>query len=300
MTRPMIGALIVNKDKGMTSHDTVSVVRRLLKMRRIGHTGTLDPMATGVLILLLGTATRLTRFLKGLDKSYRAVIRLGETTATYDTESDILERRPVDVHREQIEKALDAFRGPIMQVPPMYSAIRVEGKRLYELARKGESVDVKPRSVTIERLEIVAWSPPDLTLDVRCSAGTYIRSLAHDIGQALGCGGHLRRLTRTANGPFTLSESYTVDALYRLHQHGRFHEAHLTPSQVLRFLPRVTLTDDQAWAVRHGQRLQLSLDADRSYVRACTEGGTLISVIKQVDTHLWQPKVVLPNPDDET
>lgn len=296
----MIGALIVDKEKGMTSHDTVSVVRRLLKMRRIGHTGTLDPMATGVLVLLLGPATRLTRFLKGLDKSYRAVIRLGETTATYDTESEVLERRPVDVTREDIEKALPPFRGDIMQTPPMYSAIRVQGKRLYDLARKGESVEVEPRPVTIHRLEIVRWVPPDLTVNVRCSSGTYIRSLAHDVGQALACGGHLYRLTRTANGPFTLDESHTVDALYRLYQHDRFDEARLTPSQALRFLPKVALGEDQAWAVQHGQRLALNLETDSPYVRACTESGTLISVMKQVDTHLWQPKVVLPIESDET
>lgn len=295
----MIGALIVNKEKGMTSHDTVSVVRRLLEMRRIGHTGTLDPIATGVLVLLLGPATRLTRFLKGLDKSYRAIIRLGETTTTYDTESEVLERRPVNVNREDIEEALRAFRGDVMQVPPMYSAIRVKGKRLYELARKGESVEVKPRPVTIGRLDIVKWSSPDLTLDVRCSSGTYIRSLAHDFGQVLGCGGHLHALTRTANGPFTLAESYTVDALYRLHQQGRFEEARLTPSQVLRFLPRVILSEDQAWAAQHGQRLTLDLTTDSPYLRACTEEGTLVSVMKRVDTDLWQPKVVLPTQNDE-
>jgi tRNA pseudouridine55 synthase len=296
----MIGALIVNKDKGMTSHDTVSVVRRLLKMRRIGHTGTLDPMATGVLILLLGPATRLTRFLKGLDKTYRAVVRLGEITATYDTESEVLEHRPVDVTRGDIEKALTAFRGRIMQTPPMYSAIRHKGKRLYDLARKGESVDVKPRPVTIEQLEIVNWASPNLTLNVRCSSGTYIRSLAHDIGQALGCGGHLYALTRTANGPFTLDESHTVDALYRLHQRNRFDEARLPPSQTLRFLPKAVLNEDQAWAVRHGQRLALDFDTESAFLRACTAKGTLICVLKRVDTHLWQPKVVLPIRQNES
>ena len=296
----MIGALIVNKDKGMTSHDTVSVMRRLLKMRRIGHTGTLDPMATGVLLLLLGPATRLTRFLKGLNKSYRATVRLGETTPTYDTESEVLERLPVEVSREDIEETLHAFQGRIMQTPPMYSAIRVKGKRLYDLARKGESVDVKPRPVTIERLEVVNWTSPNLVLTVHCSSGTYIRSLAHDIGQALGCGGHLNALTRTANGPFTLDESYTVDALYRLHQRNRFGEAKLTPSEVLKFLPKVSLNEDQAWAVHHGQRLTLDLDTESAFLRACAYDGTLISVMKRVDTHRWQPKVVLPTRNDET
>jgi tRNA pseudouridine55 synthase len=269
-------------------------------MRRIGHTGTLDPMATGVLILLLGPATRLTRFLKGLDKTYRAVVRLGEITATYDTESEVLEHRPVDVTRGDIEKALTAFRGRIMQTPPMYSAIRHKGKRLYDLARKGESVDVKPRPVTIEQLEIVNWASPNLTLNVRCSSGTYIRSLAHDIGQALGCGGHLYALTRTANGPFTLDESHTVDALYRLHQRNRFDEARLPPSQTLRFLPKAVLNEDQAWAVRHGQRLALDFDTESAFLRACTAKGTLICVLKRVDTHLWQPKVVLPIRQNES
>ncbi len=288
----MIGIFNVNKPLHATSHDVVNVMRRLTGVRRIGHTGTLDPLATGVLVLLVGPATRLARFLTGATKSYRAVIRLGGTTATYDAEGEILEHRPVRVDQAAIAAALDDFRGELAQIPPMYSAIKIKGQPLYKLARRGEEIARPARQVTIHELELLAWESPDLTVRVRCSAGTYIRSLAHDLGAALGCGGHLRSLIHTSVGQFQLADSYTLDELSALAAENRLHEALLPPQTILSALPVVTLTPQQIVDVRYGRQITLVAAPDVAQVQGHNDRGELVALLVPVREH-WRPNLVL-------
>lgn len=297
----MIGVLNINKPYRKSSHDVVQSVRRIMDIRRVGHTGTLDPLATGVLVILVGPATRLTQFIVGADKVYHAVIRLGVTTTTYDEEGEVASRAPAsvmdNVDRAAIEAALPAFEGEIAQVPPMYSAVRVQGRRLYELAREGQEVERAPRRVTIYRLEIASYEAPDLTLDLRCSSGTYVRSLAHDLGQTLGCGAYLRDLTRTAVGPFRLEESHTLDQLHALAQEQRLDEALRPPQAALYDMPGVQLTPAQERAVRYGQSIALPPTPERaeaSHLQAEDAEGRLVAVLIPVDEGRWRPTLVLP------
>ncbi|MGC9349724.1 MAG: tRNA pseudouridine(55) synthase TruB, partial [Anaerolineae bacterium] len=258
----MSGVLIVNKPAGLTSHDVVNVVRRLVGTRKVGHTGTLDPMATGVLVLLIGAATRLSRFAGATQKRYSAVLRLGQTTTTYDADGEITDERPVDVNLEQVENVLHEFQGDIQQVPPMYAAIRVNGKRLYELAREGKRVERQPRPVTVQRIEILNWHRPELELDIVCSPGTYVRSLAHDLGQRLGCGAHLTTLTRIANGPFTLEDSFTLDDLRALAAKDQLASALLPPYVVLSKMPVTVVSRSEEQAIRYGQQVSVSTTSE--------------------------------------
>ncbi|MDE3090508.1 MAG: tRNA pseudouridine(55) synthase TruB, partial [Chloroflexota bacterium] len=207
------GILNVNKPAGMTSHDVVSVVRKFSRVKRVGHAGTLDPMATGVLLVCLGQATRVVEYLTDHDKKYRARVRLGIETDTYDATGAVVAQRAVTATREQIETALRGFIGKISQQPPAYSAIKQKGVPLYKLARQGKEVETAPRPVEIFSIDLRAVELPDVELDVHCSKGTYIRSLAHDLGEKLGCGAHLTALTRTASGHFTLDDAHTLDEL---------------------------------------------------------------------------------------
>ncbi len=211
---PVSGFLNVNKPTGLTSHDVVARARRSLGIKKIGHAGTLDPLADGVLVLCLGSATRLSEYVMQSSKRYRARVRLGMVTDTYDAEGRILREQAADhITRAEVEQALAYFLGDIEQVPPMYSAIKQGGRKLYEMARAGEEVERQARRVTISSLTISAWQPPELTLDVTCSAGTYVRSLAYDLGERLGVGAYLSGLTRTASGGFTLDQAVPLDVL---------------------------------------------------------------------------------------
>lgn len=209
----MDGILVIDKPVGPTSHDVVAEVRRLLDERTVGHTGTLDPMATGVLPLVLGHASKIARYLSGGDKTYRATLRLGVETTTLDAEGEVTSARPVVATRAEVEAALATFVGAITQLPPMYSAKKVDGKRLYELARKGVEVEREPKSVTIHRITLVDYVLPDVTVDVHCSAGTYVRVLAKDLGDRLGCGGHLKQLRRVQAGPFSIDAAVSLEVL---------------------------------------------------------------------------------------
>ncbi len=318
----MRGLFNVNKPLGMTSHAVVAAVRRIAQTRRVGHAGTLDPRATGVLLLLIGPATRLSQYVMGTDKTYRAVVRLGETTTTYDTEGEVLARQSIPTclgkaGLPDVESTLSQFRGTISQVPPMYSALKVKGKKLYQLARQGKEIERKPRSVTIYRLDVLAWQPPDLTLEVVCSAGTYIRSLAHDLGQALGCGAHLRALTRTRTGAFHLEESYRVEELRALAAEDRLEEALLPPKAALYMMPFVHLPPAQVQAVRHGQSIVLppvfreaeaaegrdEAATSASQVQARDEDDRLVAILVPTVSEAppnggkWRPKLVLPPPE---
>ncbi len=288
----MNGLLNVNKPQGITSHDVVNVVRRLAGIRRVGHAGTLDPLATGVLVLLVGPATRLARFFSGARKRYRAVIRLGETTTTYDAEGEVVARRPISVSRAELESALAHFRGDLLQVPPMYSAVKIQGQKLYKLARAGEEIEREPRPVTIHALALLEWSPPELTVELTCSAGTYVRSLAHDLGERLGCGAHLRALVRLSAGAFRLEESHSLDDLRAFAEANRFAEALIPPAQALP-LPPVTLTPEQERAVRHGQRIEL-VEAPGAELQALDAAGALIAVLIPAGEERWRPTLVLP------
>jgi tRNA pseudouridine55 synthase len=293
---PANGVLVVDKPKGVTSHDVVNATRRLTGTRRVGHAGTLDPMATGVLVLLVGITTRLSRFVMQGEKQYRGIIHLGATTTTYDAEGDVIERAPVTVDRAAIEAVLPRFRGDIQQIPPMYAAIKVRGRKLYELAREGKEIERRPRTITIQRIEILDWSSPDLTVDVTCSSGTYIRSLAHDIGAALACGGHLRALQRLRSGGFTLEQAHSLEALQALHAAGNLRSAMLPPKAALGSMPSVELTPDQVRAIRYGQTIALELAGQPDPIQAHDTAGHLVAVLIGAGDQAYRPTVVLPDP----
>jgi tRNA pseudouridine55 synthase len=248
---PHSGLLVIDKPLEWTSHDVVGRVRRLADERRVGHAGTLDPLATGVLLVCIGQTTRLVEYLVGHDKTYETTIRLGQTTATYDAEGAVVRERPVTVTPAQIGESLRAFRGHIQQRPPIYSAVKMDGQPLYKRARRGEAVEAPPREVVIHTLELLDWRPPLLELRVVCSSGTYIRSLAHDIGEALGTGGHVAALRRMAVGDFTLEEAVELGELTTENFAG-----HLRPPETaVRDMPRLDLDEDEARRIHQGQHL---------------------------------------------
>jgi tRNA pseudouridine55 synthase len=255
-------------------------------------------MATGVLVLLIGPATRLSRFATAGRKRYHAVIRYGQTTTTYDAEGELTHECPVDLKIDDLVAALDQFRGEIQQVPPMYAAVRVNGKKLYELAREGKVVQRDARPVTIYRLEILDWQSPELELDVLCSAGTYVRSLAHDLGQRLGCGAHLSALRRTANGPFQSDDCYNLDELRKLETRGELSTALRPPHAVLVEMPLAIVSRSEEQAIRYGQRVSLSTtppSATGDMIQARDEDDHLVAILSKLDTGLFQPKVVFPD-----
>lgn len=249
------GILLLDKPRGLTSNAALGRAKRILGIKKAGHTGTLDPMATGLLVLCFGEATKVSGFLLDADKAYRAEATLGVTTDSEDAEGQILEERPVpDLEKAALETVLDRFRGPIDQVPPMHSALKHQGKRLYELARQGETVERPPRQVTIHSLELLDWTTPKLSLNVRCSKGTYIRSLVRDIGEVIGCGAHLSALRRTESAPFNLDNAITLETLDSMSTDEA--RALLLPSdQALLHLPEVHLDPIQSNRLNQGQKL---------------------------------------------
>jgi tRNA pseudouridine55 synthase len=319
----MDGVLVIDKPAGMTSHDVVDQVRRILRVRRVGHTGTLDPFATGVLVMMLGRATRLAQFLSGVEKEYEAVIRLGYATDTGDitgrpipeTQIEPGPARLLSDGKEEIETALAALRGEIDQVPPMYSAKKQAGRKLYELARRGEEVERKPVRVCIYELEAInlASKPTaellkdngdgtfDFEVRVVCSAGTYIRTLAEDFGKRLGMGAHLAELRRTRAGDFNIQHASTLEQLkvnYAEESLGRIIRA---PDEALARLPFVDLSADDLRRVRNGMSINVSHAdwSDGEQVRLRDEAGQLVAVGKfnAADTSLHPGVVIAP---DET
>lgn len=289
----MNGLLIVNKPVGPTSHDIVYRVRKWSGERRVGHTGTLDPLASGVLIICLGTATRISEYILHSDKRYTAVVRLGQTTATYDSQGDILVQKEVNLSREQIEAALNQFRGTIDQTPPAYSAIQVGGRRAYEMAREGEEVELKARTVTIHSLDVVEWKSPDLTLDINCSSGTYIRSIANDLGQALGVGGHIVGLTRTATGPFTLADAHELNDLQNLRPLSFLQLMRPTDDALMQW-PEVRLDAEGANRIQHGNPVPLTGGHTEGLGRAYDPRDRLVAIVEvDLEHNEWKPKKVL-------
>ena len=218
--RAVDGIILLDKPRGFSSNAALQKVRWLLNAEKAGHTGSLDPLATGVLPLCFGEATKFSQYLLDADKGYETLMQLGVTTTTADAEGEVLERRPVTVGRADIEALMPRFRGEISQIPPMYSALKRDGQPLYKLARAGEVVEREPRSVTIARLELLTCEAEQARLEVDCSKGTYIRTLVEDIGQLLGCGAHVAQLRRTKAGPFDLSRTVTLEELERVHAEG--------------------------------------------------------------------------------
>jgi tRNA pseudouridine55 synthase len=292
----MDGLLIVDKPSGPTSHDVVARLRRVLRERRIGHTGTLDPLATGVLPLVVGRATRLARFLSASDKAYDAVIALGCATDTGDRLGTPIARatsaEAPAIGRDAIERALDEFRGTYLQQPPVYSAKKVGGRRSYALARAGsvpESVPLRPQSVTVHRLELIAVEGNLVTLGLDCSAGFYVRSLAHDLGERLGTGAHLAELRRTRSGDYTVNEAMPLEAAER--DPGAAAERLIPLSQMLRRLPVVELTADDARRARNGQDIAGQATGP---VRLIDPAGELVGIAEPTGVAgLLHPFVVL-------
>ena len=253
------GAILVDKPTGWTSHDVVAKIRHILGGIKVGHAGTLDPAATGVLPVLIGKGTRIVQYLVEWDKEYRAVLRLGETADTQDATGKVLARQPTEgVTAGAIHEAVARFRGTVEQVPPMYSAVKVGGVPLYKSARAGKTVTRQARTVVIQELDVTAIDGRDVTLRIACSKGTYVRTLCADIGNVLGVGGHLLTLERCRVGPLSLDQSRTVDEIAMRQAIGRLEEDVIPLDRALQQLPAVTVDQPTADRVRHGASVPLS------------------------------------------
>jgi len=239
------GLLLVDKPRGVTSHDVVDVVRRGLGTRKVGHAGTLDPMATGLLLIGVGRATRLLRFLGGLPKTYEGTLRLGVETTTLDADGDVVRETEVDLSEADVAAAMRALVGESLQRPPAYSAVKVGGRKLYEAAREGEHLEAEPRPIRVDAFDVVAFDVPDVTFRVTCSGGTYVRVLAADVGAALSCGAHLTALRRTAIGPYAVDDAVAPDGV----------GDPLPMDAAIGHLPRLELDAEEAVAASHGRPL---------------------------------------------
>ena len=271
----MNGIVIVDKPQGWTSQDVVSKLRGVLHTKRIGHGGTLDPMATGVLPVFVGRATRGVEFFEHAEKTYEATLQLGLTTDTEDTSGTVLTQQAVSLSEEDVLTVLPQFRGEILQVPPMYSALKVNGQKLYELARKGKEVERQPRPITIHRLELLEFTGDTARLRVKCSKGTYIRTLCKDIGQALGCGGCMAALRRTAAGEYGIEEAVPLQTLLETETP----EAFLRPvDSMFRNYPAITLSPKQETRCRNGNSFTLKI-ADGTY-RVYGQNGEFLALSK--------------------
>ena len=294
MASTIEGILNIDKPAGLTSHDVVQKVRRIGDIRRVGHTGTLDPLATGLLIICVGRATRLAEYLVDQPKTYLATIRLGQATSTYDAEGPVLNETAVTVSEEEVANALNQFRGPISQVPPMFSAVKQNGQRLYKYARAGLELERPARQVTIYELRLLLWEKPNLHVLLVCSAGTYVRSIAHDLGQVLGCGGHITALRRTAVGDFNVENAIP---LAELSQDNWLD--YLQPDDAaVGHLPRLLLTADEAMRLYHGQTVPRQAgQPDASVVRAYDSEGRFVGIVTSEQAH-WQARKIFYRPEN--
>lgn len=292
MKNAISGVLVIDKPIGLTSHDVVQIVRRGTRIRRAGHTGTLDPRASGVLVVLVGPAVRLSEYVSASDKRYQAVVRLGTTTDTYDANGTVLKTSPVDITEEFFEETLKEFEGEIEQVPPPYSAIKVKGKKAYEMARKGEDVELEPRKINVYSIELLEWAPPEAVIDVYCSSGTYVRSLAHELGEKLGCGAHLIGLRRTKSGRFTLRDAVHLNKLRQTFEDGSWYQYLIPAAEALSDWPALELELEQVENIRHGHRIPAEPDSPQQ-IRAISEQGELVALLEFIEDDLeWQPKKV--------
>lgn len=286
-----IGLLNIDKPGGQTSHDVVNRLRQVTGQRRVGHAGTLDPLATGVLLVCVGRATRLLEYLVGQPKRYTAVIRLGQSTDTYDADGAVVAERPLAFNQADLARALSQFQGEIEQLPPLYSAVKVKGQPLYKLARQGIEVERRPRTVTIYELNIIQYNPPDLEIDLFCSSGTYVRSLAYDLGETLNCGGHITALRRTAVGAFTADTAVSLD-----HLSAENLTIYLQPlDTAVSHLPRRTVAPEDAAALWQGKTVepQNELPEPGTLFRVYEEDGAFVGIV-QAGQQGWQPHKMFP------
>lgn len=274
----MNGILLIDKPEGWTSSDVVAKLRGVLHEKRLGHSGTLDPMATGLLVLFAGRATRAVEFAESHEKRYLARLRLGITTDTQDITGSAIKTAAADISPEQLEAALAEFRGQISQVPPMYSAIKIKGQKLYELARRGENVERKPRDITISALEILGRDGEDWLLDVTCSKGTYIRTLCNDIGEALGCGGCMSALRRLRCGEFELENAHTIDEVQQAADRGEAESLLLPVDRLFADAPAHTAGAKAERVIRCGGAPKTALGAGE--YRVYSEGGEFLALCR--------------------
>lgn len=290
----MNGALIVNKPAGMTSHDVVNRVRRILHERSVGHLGTLDPLATGVLPLVIGNMTRLSQFYNACEKTYEGDIRFGFATDTYDAEGKpTTPKREASITLDQVRSAAQRFQGVIEQVPPPFSAKKIHGVPAYKLARKDKHVELKPVQVEIKEFTILSAEGPVARFRARVASGTYMRSVAHELGRDLQLGAHLAALTRTALGEFTLQQAVTLDQLAEAMQAGTVGQLFVHPRMLLPDFPAVTATEEDAGKIRHGRAVNLPELSRARLVKVFRGQSELIAIASRVAGTLFQPKVVL-------
>lgn len=291
----MDGIFNVHKPVGVTSHDVVAKMRKLLKQRRVGHAGTLDPAASGVLPICAGQATRVAEYLSESGKAYRATIIFGVETDTYDAEGEVTRVASVEkLDQASIEQALAHFRGKQMQIPPRYSAIKIQGQTAYKRVRAGEELVMEGRPIEITSLEMRTWQKPALILDIECSKGTYIRSLAYDLGRELNCGAHLGGLVRTRSGPFCLEESSTLEELTQASEQGKL-AAYIQPADLaLQQYPALYLHAEEAERVAHGNPFRYeTAEQTRSLARVYNSAGKFIAIAAwQPQDQKWQPRKV--------
>jgi len=289
--------IVVDKPRDWTSHDVVNRMRRLAGTRKVGHLGTLDPGATGVLPLVIGRATRLAQFYVRNDKVYEGVIHFGYATTTYDGDGTATSPEiAITLDRDALEKSLAPFRGPLSQVPPPVSAKKIGGKPAYELARKNLPVELEPVDVEVYELGILGIDGCEATVRVRCSAGTYLRSIAHEAGQAMGCGAFLKTLRRTASGDFKIEMARTLDALGELSAEGRLQEALIQAAQLLPEFPLEMVDSITAGQIRNGRDFRVSPFQTKKgarFVKAVTAHGELIAIGEARLPHLYHPVLVL-------
>jgi len=291
------GVLVVDKPVGMTSHDVVQAIRNGTGLRRAGHTGTLDPRASGVLVILVGPAVRLSEYVSASDKRYQAIIRMGSTTDTFDADGRFTRaEQPINVTEKQFEETLKTFIGEIEQTPPPYSAVKVQGRKAYEMARQGEPVDLAPRKITVHHLEVLEWAPPEVVVDVHCSSGTYVRSLANDLGEKLGTGAYLVGLRRTKSGRFSLRDAVPLRKLQESFNAGDWYQYLIPAAEALGDWPAVELNPDDVEGIRHGHRVKAGPDAQPGMVRGVSTQGEMDALMELVtgedNVSAWQPRKV--------
>ncbi len=294
---PINGILNLNKPAGNTSFQAVAAIRRLSGVRKVGHSGTLDPDATGVLPILIGQATRLASFLTNASKTYLAQVEFGRATSTCDASGETEWTGDIArLSRQVIEEALQGFEGSIEQVPPMYSAIKYRGEPLYKLARKGVKVDRKPREVEISRLEIRDWRKPVLELEIDCGKGTYIRSLAHDLGNELGCGGHLKRLVRLRSGPFHIDQSVSMEQAEAGFKECSWESLIYPMDMIVSHLGRITVSPEAEREISCGRAIRSIEDEDTGEYELCraySEDGRFLGLVRfGRETGVWHPEKV--------